>query len=196
VVGHCPCKLVYRGERDYCCIGFGMPVAMSMEVGFGRLPKEGLTEFGGAEWRELRQDLRKGAKVPLKLEEAKQLIDDWEQKGLFHLVVGRGRLPLVEAICNCERPYCIFWRWRDVYDIKDYCLRGHYVALIDHQACTSCGACMEKCQWGAIYQSPSAGLTTIDPAKCFGCGLCRVSCNNDAISMVPKESIPVARNVW
>lgn len=196
VVGHCPCKLVYRGVRDYVCIGFGMPVTMSMEVGYGRLPKEGLTEFGGAEWRELRSQLRKGAKVPLKLNEARELLDDWEKKGLWHMVVGRGRLPLVEAICNCERPYCLYWRWRDVYGLKDYCLKGHFVARIDPKTCTSCGACMEKCQWGAIHLSPLAGLTTVDPTKCFGCGLCRVACGQDAITMAPKERIPVSRNFW
>src|SRR3990170_7537291 len=70
VVGHCPCTLVYRGTRDYVCIGFGMPVTMSMEVAYCRLPKEGLTEFGSADWSEIRRQVRKGAKVPLKYEEA------------------------------------------------------------------------------------------------------------------------------
>ena len=32
VLGHCPCNLVYHGTREYCSIGFGMPVTMSMEV--------------------------------------------------------------------------------------------------------------------------------------------------------------------
>ena len=56
VVGHCPCRLVYEGTRDYVCIGFGMPVTMSMAIAYGRLPNEGLTEYGGAEWKALRKD--------------------------------------------------------------------------------------------------------------------------------------------
>ncbi len=196
VVGHCPCTLVYRGTRDYVCIGFGMPVSLSMAIGYGRMPREGLTEFGGAEWRELRRQLRKDAKVPLKLEEARELLLEWEKKGLFHLVMGRGRMPLIEAICNCERPYCTYWRHREVQGIKDYCLKSHYVAVVDPDACTGCGACVEQCQFGALHNSVWAGLAYIDPTRCFGCGICRVPCRYDAIDMVPREQIPVARDLW
>jgi Pyruvate/2-oxoacid:ferredoxin oxidoreductase delta subunit len=196
VVGHCPCKLVYRGARDYVCIGFGFPVTMSMEVAYGRLPREGLTEFGGAEWRQLRKELRKEAKVPLKLAEAEKLLLEWERKGLWHLIMGRGRLPLIEAICNCERPYCVYWRWRDVYGIPDYCLKGHYVARIRSEECTSCGECMQQCQFGAVRTSVWDRSTAVDPTKCFGCGLCRIVCDSGAIEMIPRESIPVARNLW
>jgi len=196
VVGHCPCKQVYRGARDYTCIGFGMPVSMAMEIAYGRLPREGLTEFGGAEWRELRQQIRKGAKVPLTLAEARELLTEWEKRGLWHLVVGRGRLPLIEAICSCERPYCTWWRYRDVYGIRDYCLKGHYLARIQPERCTNCGACQEQCQWGSIHTSVWAQSTHIDPTKCFGCGICRAVCPHDAIEMVPRESVPIARNLW
>lgn len=196
VLGHCPCNLVYHGTREYCCIGFGMPVAMSMEIGYGRLPREGLTEFGGAEWRDLRNELRKGAKVPLKLNEAKELIEEWEKKGRWHLIMGRGRMPLIEAICNCERPYCTYWRNRQVSGVKEYCLKGHFVARINPDKCTACGACMEQCQFGAIHTSVWEGITYIDPTGCFGCGICRAVCKRDAIDLVPREQIPIARNLW
>ncbi|MFH1032660.1 MAG: 4Fe-4S binding protein [Chloroflexota bacterium] len=196
VLGHCPCNLVYHGTREYCCIGFGMPVAMSMEIGYGRLPREGLTEFGGAEWRELRSELRKGAKVPLQLNDAKQLIEEWEKKGRWHLIMGRGRMPLIEAICNCEKPYCTYWRNRLVSGVKEYCLKGHFVARINTKKCTTCGACMKQCQFGAIHTSIWEDITNIDPTQCFGCGICRAVCKNDAIDMVPKTQIPIARNLW
>jgi NAD-dependent dihydropyrimidine dehydrogenase PreA subunit len=196
VVGHCPCNLVYRGTREYCCIGFGMPVSMSMEIGYGRLPREGLTEFGGAEWRELRNELRKGAKVPLHLDEAKGLIEEWEKRGRWHLIVGRGRMPLIEAICNCERPYCTYWRNRQVSGVKEYCLKGHFVARINPDKCTACGACTEQCQFGAIHTSVWEDITNIDVTMCFGCGICRQACKHDAIEMVPRERIPIARNLW
>lgn len=196
VVGHCPCRLVLEGVRDYCCIGFGMPVTMSMQIAYGRLPREGLTEFGGADWQDLRRELRKGAKVPLKLDEAEELLGEWERKGLWHLVMSRGRLPLVEAICNCERRYCTYWRHRDYYGIKEYCLKGHYVARIDPLACTTCSACVEQCQFSAIHYSKIADSVNIDAMKCFGCGLCRTACPHNAIAMLPREEIPAARNLW
>ena len=196
VVGHCPCRLVYDGVRDYCCIGFGMPVTMSMEVAYGRLPREGLTEFGGAEWKELRNELRKGARVPLKLDEAEELLDEWEKNGLWHIVMGRGRMPLVEAICNCEKRYCTYLRNREVYGIKEYVLKGHFVGRVEPLTCTRCGACVEMCQFGAIHYSRIADTVDIDPTKCFGCGLCRSVCPRDAITMVPREEIPIARELW
>ena len=196
VVGHCPCRLVYDGVRDYCCIGFGMPVTLSMEVAYGRLPREGLTEFGGAEWSELRRELRKGAKVPLKQEEVEELLNDWEKRGLWHLVMSRGRMPLIEAVCNCERRYCTYWRNREQSGVIEYCLKGHYVARIDPLECTQCGACVEMCQFGALSYSRIADTVDIEVTKCFGCGLCRAVCPHDAISMVPREEIPAARPLW
>ena len=196
VVGHCPCRLVYDGVRDYCCVGFGMPVSLSMEIAYGRLPREGLTEFGGAEWRELRQELRKQAKVPLKLEEAEELVDEWERRGLWHIVMSRGRMPLIEAICNCERRYCTYWRNRFISGIPDYVRRGHFIGRIDPLKCTACGACVEMCQFGALHYSRIADSVDIDPTMCFGCGLCRSACPNDSIEMVPKIEVPVARDLW
>jgi NAD-dependent dihydropyrimidine dehydrogenase PreA subunit len=196
VLGHCPCRLVYDGTRDYVCIGFGLPVTMSMEIAYGRLPKVGLSEFGGADWSELRKEVRKGVKVPLKLDEAKELLDEWEKKGLWHLIMGRGRLPLIEAVCNCERPYCLFWRYRDVHGVKDYCLKGHYVAVIDTTKCESCGSCIRKCQWGAISFSKLSDLANIDPTKCFGCGICRMACKKEAIQLVDRELVPAARGLY
>ena len=196
VVGHCPCRVVYDGVRDYCCVGFGMPVTMSMELAYGRLPKEGLTEFGGAEWRELRRELRKGAKVPLKREEVDDIIDDWERRGLWHIVMSRGRMPLIEAICNCESRYCAYWRNRVNSGVKEYVIKGHYVARIDPFACTQCGACTQMCDFGAISYSRIAETVDIDVTKCFGCGLCIAVCPPNAISLVAREEIPAARNLW
>lgn len=196
VVGHCPCRLVYDGVRDYCCIGFGMPVSLSMEIGYGRLPREGLTEYGGAEWRELRTELRKQAKVPLKLDEAEELLDDWERRGLWHIIMSRGRMPLIEAVCNCERRYCTYWRNRFISGVPDYVRRGHFVGRIDPLTCTACGACVEMCQFGAVHHSRIADTVDIDLTMCFGCGLCRSVCQSSAITMVPRAEIPVTRDLW
>jgi ferredoxin len=196
VVGHCPCRLVYEGKRDYVCIGFGIPVTMSMEVGYGRLPRDGMTEFGGTEWRSLRRDLRKGVKVPLKYEEAEELIDEWEARGLWHIVMSRGRLPLIEAICNCERRYCTYWMNRSRSGVKEYVLKGHFVARVDPLQCTTCGECWDKCQFGALHYSATSENVDIDPTNCFGCGLCANACPTGAIAMVPREEIPLAKDLW
>ncbi len=196
VVGHCPCQLVYNGTREYHCIGFGMPVTMSMQVGYGRLPREGLTEYGGAEWRELRRQLRKDVKVPLKLDEAEGLLEEWERKGLWHLVVSRGRLPLVEAICTCDRQYCTYLMNRERMGVIEYAYKGHFVAVIDRKTCTDCGTCFDYCQFGAVAFSKELQTVSIDPTKCMGCGLCHGNCPNAAVQLIPRDEIPIARNLW
>lgn len=196
VIGHCPCQLVYNGTRDYTCIGFGMPVTMSMEVGYGRLPKEGLTEFGGAEWRQLRQDLRKGVKAPLTLAEAEEIITEWEKRGLWHLVVSRGRLPLVEAICNCDRRYCTYLMNRERSGVIEYAYKGHFVAALKPELCTSCGVCFDYCQFGAIHHSKELGKVSVDPTRCMGCGLCHSHCPNRSIDLIPRENVPIAKGLW
>jgi ferredoxin len=196
VAGHCPCRLVYEGVRDYVCIGFGVPVAVSMEVGYGRLPNAGLTEFGGREWRDLRRELRRGVKVPLTYEEAAQLIDEWEHRGLWHIVMSRGRLPLIEAICNCEKRYCTYWMNRFRSGVREYVLKGHFLARVDPLSCTLCGQCWDKCQFGALHFSATSKNVDIDPTLCFGCGLCAGACPNRAVTMVPREEVPLAKNLW
>lgn len=196
VLGHCPCREVYRGVRDYCCIGFGFPVALSMEIGYARLPREGLTEFGGADWRDLRSWIRKGVKVPLKPEEVEEVLRDQEKKGRYHMVIVRGRMPLIEGICNCEKPVCVYARYRQVYRSYEYLYKGHFVAQVDTSKCTLCRACMGACQFGAVYVSKVHETTTIDPLTCFGCGLCRAACKPGAISLVPRAKTPVARDLW
>lgn len=196
VVGHCPCRLVLEGKRDYVCIGFGMPVTMSMEVGYGRLPKEGLTEYKGAEWAQLRKDLRKGVKVPLDLSEAEELIDDWEKRGLWHIVMSRGRLPLIEAICNCEKRYCTYWMNRFRSGVPEYVLKGHFVARVNPSSCSRCGDCWDKCQFGAIHYSATSDNVDIDLTLCMGCGLCASACLSESIEMAPREEVPLARDLW
>jgi ferredoxin len=196
VLGHCPCRLVYDGTRDYCCIGFGMSASLSMEMGFGRLPREGLTEFGGADWRELRREMTQQARVPLKLAEAEKLIDDWERRGLWHIVVSRGHMPLVAGICNCDSLYCTSWRNRFHNGIPQYVRKGHFVARVNHLKCAVCGWCLEMCQFGALHCSRSTHKMYIDLTACFGCGLCRSTCPHHAIEMVPRAEIPAARDRW
>lgn len=195
-VGHCPCKMVYTGKRYYCCVGFGVPIAMAQEIGYGRLPKEGLTEFGGADWRELRKELTKGRRVPLKYEEGEELVDGLEEQGLIHLAVMRGRAPLIEAICNCDRRFCTYWRIREVYGEIEYFIKGHYFASLDPEKCNSCARCVERCHFGAIHYSKIEDTVYIEHTRCFGCGLCRTVCRRQAIAMLPRDNVPSLAGVW
>ena len=195
-LARCGCALIHRGKTDWRCIFFGFPVAAAAEVGYGRYPRQGLTEFGGAQWRELRNEIRREQKVPLSAREAEDLFQEWDSKGLVHIVVTRTSGHLIEGFCNCETPYCNRLRWRAAYGLDDLALKGHFVARINPTACNDCRVCVDRCQFGAIHSSLWSAHTSIDSTKCFGCGLCRAACKKQAITLVPRENIPVASNLW
>jgi ferredoxin len=196
VLARCNCALEFRGQMDYRCIVFGIPVSWSSELGYSRYPNEGLTEFGGAQWRELRRELTRGRKVPFTAADARELLQLWDKKGLHHTLVSRGVLPLIDGICNCEAPYCMRIRHRRMHSIQNVLLKGHTVARVDPTACNLCGACARHCGFGAIRVSPWSELVHIDPTLCYGCGLCRGVCKPNAISMVEREMVPAARDLW
>ncbi len=53
--------------------------------------------------------------------------------------------------------------------------------VIDHNLCTKCGLCKEKCRFDAIYLED--GQYKIDEVSCEGCSLCFHICPIDAIRM-------------
>jgi heterodisulfide reductase subunit A len=53
-------------------------------------------------------------------------------------------------------------------------------AVIDHEKCTACGACVKLCPYGAAYTN---GHITIDPLSCIGLGGCILRCPEHAISL-------------
>jgi heterodisulfide reductase subunit A len=53
-------------------------------------------------------------------------------------------------------------------------------AVIDHEKCTGCGACVKLCPYGAAYTN---GKVTIDPLSCIGLGGCILRCPEHAISL-------------
>lgn len=53
-------------------------------------------------------------------------------------------------------------------------------AVIDNEKCTSCGACVKLCPYGAAYTN---GRITIDPLSCIGLGGCILRCPEHAISL-------------
>ncbi len=191
----CACAMMRRGKIEYRCIFFGVPTLWSAEIGFQRYPKEGLTEFGGAQWSELRKEIRKEQRAPITAAEAKELFQEWDKQGLVHTVVTRGLFPMIDGFCNCERPICIRMRQRDLFNTSYPLVKGTSVAEINLAQCTRCRNCMEYCPFGAIFISKYSNDAAIDPLKCFGCGLCRVKCKPNAIRMVPRKQIPVAASL-
>jgi len=198
-LSRCNCALAYRGKIEYRCIVFGVPITWSSEIGYQRYPREGLTEFKGAEWSELKSKVYAGRRVPLKPEEAKELFQDWTKRGFQTTLVTRAIFPLIDGLCFCEAPYCQRIRRRKLAGLQNdhqHLRKGHYVARINPEKCNACGACMIRCMYGAVIVRRWSDIAHIEPADCFGCGICRAGCRYEAIDMVQREEIPAAREQW
>jgi heterodisulfide reductase subunit A2 len=57
------------------------------------------------------------------------------------------------------------------------------VAIVNGEACTSCGECVSVCPYGAISLA-SGGVAIVDGAGCKGCGACAPACSEDAIDLL------------
>ena len=112
-------------------------------------------------------------------EEALAVLDETEEIGLVHTVsnVAKG----LGYVCNCCGCCCGILRGITDWGIENSVARANYVAEIDADACSECGACEERCQVGAISRENDA--TAVDPVRCIGCGLCVTGCPSDAASL-------------
>lgn len=59
------------------------------------------------------------------------------------------------------------------------------VALVDPNACVSCGACITACAYGAISfeQTPKGKKAKVNPVLCKGDGICTTKCPTGAIQL-------------
>lgn len=171
----CACRRHVRGLPDnenYFCIGLG--------VGMFKWERWPETYRGGVEF--------------LTPEEAKQWLEHVNQKGMVHTFFTFGT-PYIGGICNCETPTCMAIRNRVDYGIE-MLFKGEYVAMVNHNTCTGCGNCIERCQFGALKMEPTMNQATVDMMKCFGCGLCQTGCRKGAVELLDRNSLPVLAGNW
>lgn len=61
---------------------------------------------------------------------------------------------------------------------------GH-VAVIDDDRCVRCGECLERCRYGAVFETPDGFW--IDEVRCEGCKVCVALCPETAIDFNTKQ---------
>jgi ferredoxin len=111
---------------------------------------------------------------------AKRILDRTAKAGLVHLclyVEGHE----IDAICSCCSCCCHDLKAMIEYGHPELVVRSDYIAQHDDEACTSCGACVEGCHFGAL--SMRNGAISYAPERCFGCGICAANCPSGAVRL-------------
>ncbi|MBN1149572.1 MAG: ATP-binding protein [Anaerolineales bacterium] len=68
--------------------------------------------------------------------------------------------------------------------IEQQDFRGGQIAIIDAEACASCGECAQVCRFDAILPPAEGGYAyRVDPIACDGCAACVYQCPSEAIRM-------------
>jgi Pyruvate/2-oxoacid:ferredoxin oxidoreductase delta subunit len=130
-----------------------------------------------------RHTVAQGFAKPVTRQEALSILKEAEQAGLIHKAFHPGaRESAAEtSICNCCKDCCDTLRlWRD--GTLPLVNSTYHLAVIDGEACTGCGTCVEWCPTEAIALNDE-GLALRDENACLGCGVCARFCPETAISL-------------
>jgi electron transport complex protein RnfB len=109
--------------------------------------------------------------------EALRVLHEAEEAGLVHSTENhQGR---VYYICNCCPCCCGVLRGLVEFGVRNSVARSDFQTTVDSEACTGCGACLDRCHFGAL--SVSDDVCRVDPDRCLGCGLCVSACPEGAL---------------
>ncbi len=130
-------------------------------------------------------------------EEALHILREAEEAGLVHSVSNHRSGQYY--ICNCCTCCCGVLRRVAEFDVPTAIARSAFLAVVDETLCIGCGACEERCKFGAI--AVTGGMAVVDPMRCVGCGQCTLVCPVDAASLTrrPEDEIlvpPLDEAAW
>lgn len=127
--------------------------------------------------------------------DALTLLRRCEEHGLMHSV-WTFKTPFIAGICNCSlEAGCMAMRTTLAYGVKTM-WKGERVAVLDHDGCTGCGACVQRCPFSAITLDQARRLAVLDASKCYGCGVCRSACRAGCLGLVERASVPALADDW
>ncbi len=126
------------------------------------------------------RNVARGRARKVSLDEARAAVERADENGLVHLTLYNEHRE-VFAVCSCCECCC-----HDLYLLKgrgrtDLVARSEYVAVTDRDPCLHCGACVDRCVFGA--RTLDAGRMVYAADRCYGCGLCVSVCPVGATGM-------------
>lgn len=130
-------------------------------------------------------------------EEALAILTRAEAAGLV-LQPGNSQEPM--NICCCCGCCCGVLRSIKKYPNPAALVAASFVASFNPDQCSTCGACLDRCQMDALRLA--AGAIAFNQGRCIGCGLCVSTCPTGSLTLnrkpeseqpkVPKNGIAAA----
>jgi electron transport complex protein RnfB len=145
-------------------------------------PGDNCTLFG----QTARFAVERGFAKALSKDEAIKMLDAAEEAGLVHQY---SYIPDHDysVLCHCCKCHCSIMKGAGKSPVPSQAVLAGYVVNIDHDACTTCEACIERCLMDALKMAD--GKLTRDEKRCIGCGLCMYVCPADALSIAPRTAV-------
>jgi len=117
--------------------------------------------------------------------EALKIVEMAHKAGLVPMAYIRTDTPRPEGvnfICNCCSCCCGPLGVNLKLGKQVHLLKSIATTTTDESTCISCGACVDRCHFGA--RKIVDGKLEYDKDLCFGCGLCASVCPTKAISLI------------
>jgi ferredoxin/DNA-binding transcriptional ArsR family regulator len=128
-------------------------------------------------------------------EEALRILRETEEAGLVHST-GNYR-DGHSYICNCCTCCCGVLRGMVEFSAHGELSHSGFHATVDAGACIGCGACVERCQFGALAIPDD--VCVVNSLRCVGCGLCATACASSALYLERREErepLPTNLKEW
>jgi ferredoxin len=167
---NCMCRYMTRGEKESCCINFGV-----MSEIIDKLPRF----------------IPEREKYHLTRAEAVKRFTEHNHKGYIG-TIWYGPYPYINNLCSCKSPECAGIRPRMDFGIMSI-HKAEYVADLHEGLCLGCGRCVAGCPFKAIVQDRKTGRVSVRADRCFGCGVCRHACDTQALFLVPRAQVPAMK---
>ncbi|MHA1210951.1 MAG: ATP-binding protein [Candidatus Heimdallarchaeota archaeon] len=164
---YCMCRYMSRGDKDACCINFGV-----MSEIIDKLPRF----------------IPVKEKFQLTREEAIERFTEHNKKGYIG-TIWYGPYPYINNLCSCANPECHGIKPRLEFGIPSV-FKAEYIVDVTPELCTGCRLCVERCQFMAIKYDTVERTVVVDKDRCFGCGVCLHVCRYDALRIYPRNDFP------
>lgn len=124
--------------------------------------------------------IERGEAREVTVAEAAERLELANARGLVHLSLYRPDHRLW-AVCSCCPCCCHDLQLLIAFKKDGLVSHADYVAATDADVCAHCGACVDRCVFGA--RARRGDRVIFDQRNCFGCGLCVSTCPTGATVM-------------